>query len=106
MSIPAKDTRLAALNQYLRAVAIVFDFVNPVLPLRRRIDGGSKLWLEASELCQLKRKTIRPSKRFITDDTIAVVITAMAAVMDIGPTTVTATAIGHMGIMAMAGDRA
>ena len=62
--------------------------------------------IQASELCQLKRKTIRPSKRFITDDTIAVAITAMAAVMDIGPTTVTATAIGHMGIMAMAGDRA
>ena len=27
-------------------------------------------------------------------------------VMDIGPTTVTVTAIGHMGIMAMAGDPA
>jgi hypothetical protein len=31
MSIPAKDTHLAALNHYLRAVTIVFDFMNPVL---------------------------------------------------------------------------
>jgi hypothetical protein len=58
---------------------------------------------------KLKRKTIRSRKRFITDDTIDVAIKAIAAhtiVMDIGPTTVTATAIGHMGIMAMAGDPA
>ena len=61
------------------------------------------------ELRQLKRKTIRPSKRFITDDTIAVAITALAAhtmVKDTGRTTVTATAIGPMVIMAMAGDQA
>ena len=54
-------------------------------------------------------KNYTPSKRFITDDTIAVAITAIAAhtmVMDIGLTTVTATAIGHMGIMAMAGGQA
>ena len=61
------------------------------------------------DCCQLKRQPIRPSKRFfITDDTIAADITVMAAhtmVMDIGPTTVTATAIGHMVIMA-AGDPA
>ena len=49
MSIPAKDTHLAALNHHLRAVAIVFDFVNPVLPLWRLIDRGSKLWLNESE---------------------------------------------------------
>ena len=57
--------------------------------------------------CQIKRKAIRRSKRFITDDTIAVAITAMAAhtmVMGIGATTVTATA--HMVITAMAGDQA
>jgi hypothetical protein len=41
MSIPAKDTRLATINYHLRAVAIVFDFVNPVLPLWQLIDGGS-----------------------------------------------------------------
>jgi hypothetical protein len=46
MSIPAKDTRLAALNHHLRAVAIVFDFMNPVLALRRLIDRGSKMRLD------------------------------------------------------------
>ena len=35
MSIAAKDTHLPAINHHLRAVAIVFDFVNPVLPLWR-----------------------------------------------------------------------
>jgi hypothetical protein len=40
MSIPAKDTHLAALNHHLRAVAVVFDFVNPVLALWRLIDRG------------------------------------------------------------------
>jgi hypothetical protein len=43
MSIPAKDTHLAALDHHLRAVAIVFDFVNPVLAFGRLIDRGSKL---------------------------------------------------------------
>src|SRR6476659_8086302 len=49
MSIPAKDTRLAALNHHLRAVAIMFDFVNPVLALRRLIDRGSNLRLDKPE---------------------------------------------------------
>jgi hypothetical protein len=49
MSIPAKDTHLAALDHHLRAVAIVFDFVNPVLAFRRLIDRGSKLWLDKPE---------------------------------------------------------
>ena len=49
MFIPSKDTHLAALNHHLRAVAIVFDFVNPVLALWRLIDRGSKLGLEESE---------------------------------------------------------
>ena len=49
VSIAAKDARLAALNHHLRAVAIVFDFVNPVLPLWRLIDRGSKLWLDKPE---------------------------------------------------------
>ena len=43
---------MAALNHYLRAVAIAFDFMNPVLALRRVIDGGSKLRLNESELCR------------------------------------------------------
>ena len=49
MSIPAKDTHLAAINHDLRTVAIVFDFVNPVLALRRLIDRGSKLRLDKPE---------------------------------------------------------
>jgi hypothetical protein len=49
MSIPAKDTHLAALNHHLRAVAIVFDFVNPVLALWRLIGRRSKLWLDEPE---------------------------------------------------------
>ena len=46
MSVAAKDTHLAALNHYLRAIAVVFDFMNPVLPLWRLIDRGSKLRLD------------------------------------------------------------
>jgi hypothetical protein len=46
MSIPAKDTHLAALNHHLRAVAIVFDFVNLVLALWRFFNRGSKLWFD------------------------------------------------------------
>ena len=49
MSIPTKDTHLAALNHYLGAIAIVLDFVNPVLPLWRLIDWGSKLRLDEPE---------------------------------------------------------
>jgi hypothetical protein len=41
MSIPAKDTHLVALNHHLRAVAIVFDFVNPVLARWRLLDRRS-----------------------------------------------------------------
>ena len=55
MSIPAKNMHLAALNHHLRAVPIVFDFVNPVLPLWRLIDRGSKLWLDESEPRVYKR---------------------------------------------------
>jgi hypothetical protein len=49
MSIPAKDTHLAAINHHLRAVAIVLDFLNPVLALWKLIDRGSKLWLDEPE---------------------------------------------------------
>jgi hypothetical protein len=48
-SIASEDPRLPALNQHLAAVAIVFDFMNPVLPLWRLIDEGWKLWLDESE---------------------------------------------------------
>jgi hypothetical protein len=49
MSVPAKDTRLVALNHYLRAVAIVSDFVNPVLAIWRLIDRRSKLGFDEPE---------------------------------------------------------
>ena len=55
MSIPAKDTHLAALNHHLRAIAIVFDFVNPVLALGRLIDRGSKLGLDEFEALGLAK---------------------------------------------------
>ena len=38
MSVAAKDTHLAALNHYLRAISIGFDFMNPMLPFWRLID--------------------------------------------------------------------
>jgi len=38
-----------SLHQHLAAIAIVFDFVNPVLSLWRLIDQGWKLWLDESE---------------------------------------------------------
>ena len=49
ISIAREDTPLPALKQHLAAVAIMFDFMNPVLPLWRLIDRGSKLWLEAPD---------------------------------------------------------
>jgi hypothetical protein len=58
MSIPAKDTHLAALNHYLRAVAIVFDFVNPVLALWRLIDRRTKLGFDGG-LCETFRNTLK-----------------------------------------------
>ena len=38
-----------ALNQHLAAIAIVFDFMNPVLPLWRLFYRGWKLWLDEPE---------------------------------------------------------
>ena len=64
MSIPAKHTHLAALNHYLRAVAIVFDFVNPVLAFGRLIDRRSKLRLDESEAgCYAKHYAARLKKK-------------------------------------------
>jgi hypothetical protein len=42
VSIAREDTHLAALNHHLRAVAIVFDFMNPVLARWRLIDREGK----------------------------------------------------------------
>ena len=52
ISIAREDTRLSSLKQHLAAIAIVFDFVNPVLALWRLIDRGSKLWLDEPEPCR------------------------------------------------------
>ena len=41
---------MPALKQHLTAIAILFDFVNPVLALWRLIDRGSELGLDEPEL--------------------------------------------------------
>src|SRR5262249_16381663 len=46
IAIATKHKGLAALNHHLRAVAIMLDFVNPVLPIWRL---RSKLWLDEPE---------------------------------------------------------
>jgi hypothetical protein len=50
---------LAALNHCLRTIAIVFDFVNPVLPFWRLIDRGSKLWLDEPEPTRYAKRGLR-----------------------------------------------
>ena len=52
VSIAGEDTGFSLLKQDLAAIAIVFDFMNPVLPLGRLIDRGSKLWLDEPEPCR------------------------------------------------------
>ena len=52
ISIAGEDTGLSSLNQHLAAIAIVFDFVNPVLALWWLIDQGSKLGLDEPEPCR------------------------------------------------------
>jgi hypothetical protein len=47
--IAGVDPRSATLHDYDAAVAIMFDFMNPVPPLRRLIDQGSKLRLDKPE---------------------------------------------------------
>jgi hypothetical protein len=49
ISVAAEHTGFAALDNYLRAVAIMFDFMNPVPALWWLIDWRSKLWLDESE---------------------------------------------------------
>src|SRR5262245_36560731 len=46
VAIAAEDANCFPLDHHLRAVAIVLDFVNPVLALRGLINGRSKLWLD------------------------------------------------------------
>ena len=49
ISIAGEDTGFSSLDEHVGAIAIVFDFVNPVLPLWRLIDRGSKLRLDEFE---------------------------------------------------------
>jgi hypothetical protein len=49
VSIAREDAPLFLLKQHLAAIAIVFDFMNPVLPLWRLINRGGKLGLDESE---------------------------------------------------------
>ena len=65
MSIPAKDTHLAAINHHLRAVAIVFDFVNPVLAFWRLIDRGSKLRLDEPEAGSYAKHLLKEEARTV-----------------------------------------
>ena len=43
MSITGEHAHPPALKHHLAAIAVVFEFVNPVLALWRLIDRGSKL---------------------------------------------------------------
>ena len=52
ISVAGEDTGFPSLNQHLGAIAIVFDFVNPVLALWRLIDQRRKLWLDKPEPCR------------------------------------------------------
>ena len=49
VSVAREDTPLPSLKQHLAAVAIVFDFMNPVLALRRLFDRRGKLRLDEPE---------------------------------------------------------
>ena len=52
ISIASEDTGFSSLNQHLGAIAIVFDFVNPVLALWWLINQGGKLGLDEPEPCR------------------------------------------------------
>ena len=49
MTIARKHPRFVPFDHDLRAVSIMFDFMNPVLARWRLIDRRSKLWLNESE---------------------------------------------------------
>jgi hypothetical protein len=49
VSVASEDSRLPSLNQHLAAIAVVFDFVNPMLALRRLFDRRGKLRLDEPE---------------------------------------------------------
>ena len=49
VSVSGEYARLPSLKQHLAAIAVMFDFVNPVLAFWRLIDRGSKLGLNEPE---------------------------------------------------------
>jgi hypothetical protein len=49
MSVAGQNTRLTLLKQHLAAIAVVFDLVNPVIPLRGLIDERCELRLDEAE---------------------------------------------------------
>ena len=51
IAIAREDTRSPLLKNHLAAIAVEFEFVNPVLPLWRLIDWGSELWLDEPKAC-------------------------------------------------------
>ena len=60
VSIAREDAPLFLLKQHLAAIAIVFDFMNPVLPLWRLVDRGSELGLDEPELISYEGRIERP----------------------------------------------
>ena len=51
VSIASENPRRSLLKQYLASIAVVFEFVNPVIPLWRLIDRGSKLGFDEPKAC-------------------------------------------------------
>ena len=49
MAVAGENARLPTVEQYLAAIAIMFDFVNPVLAFGRLIDRRSKLRLDKAK---------------------------------------------------------
>jgi hypothetical protein len=49
VAVARKHAHIVSLDQHLAAIAVMLDFVNPVLALWWLIDQGRKLWLDESE---------------------------------------------------------
>jgi hypothetical protein len=52
MPIAGEHANLPLLKQHLAAIAIVFEFVNPVVTFGRLIDRGRKLGFNETEPCR------------------------------------------------------
>ena len=51
ISIAGEYAGSPSLKQDLAAIAVVFQFVNPVFPLWRLVDRSSKLWFDKPMAC-------------------------------------------------------